>query len=82
MTRAWVSPSGDRPGYTYFWSDPDPLQHQETLRRKVEATNFRTQRERELDPGSHLEAAVREYEMGSTAVLRQLAGGAEGQANG
>ncbi|MEV1013197.1 site-specific integrase [Micromonospora sp. NPDC049801] len=56
MARAWISPSTDGPGYTCFWLDPDRRQRQKTFRRKVDAQNFRTRKERELDTGTYLEA--------------------------
>ncbi|MFG1881988.1 tyrosine-type recombinase/integrase [Micromonospora sp. NPDC049102] len=55
MARAWIKPSTDGPGYTCFWMDPDRRQRQRSFRRKVDAENFRTRKERELDTGTYLE---------------------------
>ncbi|MEU5673050.1 site-specific integrase [Micromonospora sp. NPDC047753] len=55
MARAWIKPSADGPGHTCFWMDPDRRQRQKTFRRKVDAENFRTRKERELDTGTYLE---------------------------
>jgi hypothetical protein len=82
MARSLITPNAHGPGHTCFWMDPDRRQRQKTFRRKVDAENFRTRKERELDTDTYLETAGRQYETGSAELLRELAGGAEGQADG